>query len=175
MNENELMAQSIRQLQMMLNALAIHNPALPRLAADGIFGERTLEAVMIFQRDFFPPVNGVVNNAVWDAITAAYVKDQLENGSASPLRVLPGGWSTTEEGESGEQVLLTQAMLSSLSRRLTNFDGREMDRANTGGTLADLRAVQRLAGLPVSGTLDRATWEYLTRLYHIFVTRVEQL
>ena len=39
--------QPIRSLQYMLNQLAIHNDILTRLAVDGIFGERTLEAVMV--------------------------------------------------------------------------------------------------------------------------------
>lgn len=44
-------SQPIRSLQYMLNQLAIHNDVLTRLAVDGIFGERTLEAVMVFQRE----------------------------------------------------------------------------------------------------------------------------
>lgn len=174
MNKANSMEQSVRWLQYMLNELAISNPDLPRLTVDGIFGERTLEAVMTFQRDFFPPVTGVVNSQTWDAITSAYQKDQMTNGALSPLRVLPGRRSNTQEGQSSEQILLAQAMLSSLSRSLVNFGGSEMDRSNTGGTLADLRMVQKLAGLPPTGTLDRATWEFLSRLYHIFVTRADQ-
>ena len=64
--------QPIRSLQYMLNQLAIHNDVLTRLAVDGIFGERTLEAVMLFQREFFPPVTGQVDNATWDAIVRLY-------------------------------------------------------------------------------------------------------
>ncbi len=51
-------SQPIRSLQYMLNALAIHNSVLTRLAVDGIFGERTLEAVMVFQREYQLPVKG---------------------------------------------------------------------------------------------------------------------
>ena len=63
--------QPIRSLQYMLNELAIHNPVLTRLAVDGIFGERTLEAVMVFQREYRLPVNGVVDLNTWDAIQDA--------------------------------------------------------------------------------------------------------
>lgn len=174
MNETGMTDQSVRWLQYMLNELAINHTGLPRLTVDGIFGEQTLEAVMTFQRDFFPPVTGIVNNATWNAITDAYQKDQVTNGTLARLRVLPGSRASTKEGQSSEQILLAQAMLSSLSRALTNFDGQEMDRANTGATLADLRTVQRLAGLPMTGALDRATWEFLSRIYHIFVTRANQ-
>lgn len=175
LNESNLTEQSVRWLQYMLNELAVNHANLPRLTVDGIFGENTLEAVMTFQRDFFPPVTGVVNNAVWDAITAAYQKDQLINGALTPLRVLPGSRSSTLAGQISEQVRLAQAMLTSLSRVVSNFDGQGTDGSNTGGTLADLRIVQKLAGLPETGTLDRATWEFLSRLYHVFVTRGGQV
>ena len=54
----------VRSLQYMLNQLAIHDPKLIRLTVDGIFGERTLEAVMVFQREYHPPVTGVVDMGV---------------------------------------------------------------------------------------------------------------
>ncbi len=49
----EMTGQPVRSLQTMLNQLAIHDPKLLRLAVDGVFGERTLEAVMLFQRGLF--------------------------------------------------------------------------------------------------------------------------
>ncbi|MFQ9917168.1 MAG: peptidoglycan-binding domain-containing protein [Flavonifractor plautii] len=53
----------------MLRTISFAYPFLPRLTPDGIFGERTLEAVMLFQREFFPPVTRTaINQATWDAI-----------------------------------------------------------------------------------------------------------
>ncbi len=171
-NPNE---RSIRRLQYMLNELAIHASSLPRLVVNGAFDEPTLEAVMTFQRDFFPPVTGVVNNATWDAITAAYEKEQMTSSEPSRLRVLPDGSFQAGAGEAGQQIRLAQAMLNSLALVLSNFSRNDPDGHNSGSTQKDLRLVQALAGLPVTGTLDRATWEYLSRLYHIFVTRADQL
>ena len=50
-----LIGQPVRSLQTMLRTISFAYPFLPRLTPDGIFGERTLEAVMLFQREFFPP------------------------------------------------------------------------------------------------------------------------
>jgi peptidoglycan hydrolase-like protein with peptidoglycan-binding domain len=174
LNNDDTLEQSIRWLQYMLNELALSNAALPRLVVTGRFDEPTLEAVMTFQRDFFPPVTGVVDQATWDAIVDAYQQNQLFNGAPALLRVLPSSRFFTKEGQSSEQLLLAQAMLSSLSRAVTNFAGCAMDGNNSGETLADLQMVQALSGLPVTGTLDRATWEFLARLYHMFVTRSGQ-
>ena len=38
----------VRSLQTMLRAISFQYPAIPRLIPDGVFGERTLEAVMVF-------------------------------------------------------------------------------------------------------------------------------
>ena len=75
------------------------------------------------------------------------------------------------EGYHEMKIAIAQAMLCSLSKRVANFSPCQADRTNGGGTQADLRTLQTLAGIPVTGALDRLTWEYLTRLYHLFITR----
>ena len=68
----QLIGQPVRSLQTMLRALSFTYGFLPRLTPDGVFGERTLEAVMLFQREFYPPVTGQVDQGTWDAIAALY-------------------------------------------------------------------------------------------------------
>lgn len=170
-NETQHSGQPIRSLQYMLNELAIHDPKLPRLAVDGIFGERTLEAVMMFQREYHPPVTGVVDLGTWDAIRAAYFQTELLYGAPPPLNVLPCGTYTAIEGQECPPVLIVQAMFVSLSKVMTNFSPCKMSSCNDGETPANIRIVQKLAGLPTTGVLDRSTWSYLVQLYQALVTR----
>lgn len=51
----------VRQIQQQLARISQAYPAIPTIAADGIFGERTREAVEAFQRIFDLPVSGVVD------------------------------------------------------------------------------------------------------------------
>lgn len=169
--ETAMTGQPVRSLQYMLNRLAIQYPQLPRLAVDGVFGERTLEAVMVFQRDFHPPVTGVVNNETWNAIQAEYLHVELLYGAPPPLNVLPDGSYTAPEGHECPALLIVQAMFSSLSKVMTNFEPCDMDSCNSGKTHQNLRIIQQLAALPVTGTLDRVTWSYLVQLYQALVTR----
>lgn len=169
--ETEMTSQPVRSLQYMLNRIAIQYPQLPRLAVDGIFGERTLEAVMLFQRDFHPPVTGVVNNETWNAIRATYLDIELQFGAPPPLSVLPNGSFNAPQGEECSPILIVQAMFSSLSKVVTNFNPCEMNACNDGETHKNLRTIQSLAGLPITGTLDRVTWSYLVQLYQALVTR----
>lgn len=171
MNEAQHSGQPVRSLQYMLNQLAVHNDTFTRLAVDGIFGERTLEAVMIFQREYHLPVNGVVDLDTWDAIREAYFRVELLYGDPPPLNVLPSGTYTAAEGEESEPMLIVQAMFVSLTKVMSNFSPCKMNSCNDGDTPKNLREVQRLAGLPITGTLDRATWSYMVQLYQALVTR----
>ena len=167
----EMSGQPVRSLQYMLDQLAIHDPKLVRLAVDGVFGERTLEAVMVFQREYHDPVTGVVDLDTWDAIRRAYIKIELLYGTPPALNVLPNGGYTVDEGKEGEPIIIVQAMFVSLTKKVSNFKPCEINGCNDGNTPANIRTIQGLAGLPVTGVLDRATWSFLVQLYQALVTR----
>lgn len=63
----------VRQIQQQLNRIAQNYPAIPTIAADGVFGQRTAEAVRSFQRIFGLPVSGIVDYPTWYKISAVYV------------------------------------------------------------------------------------------------------
>ena len=63
----------VRQIQQQLNRIAQNYPAIPTIAADGIFGSRTAEAVRSFQRIFGLPASGIVDYPTWYKISAIYV------------------------------------------------------------------------------------------------------
>jgi hypothetical protein len=63
----------VRQMQEQLNRIAQAYPALPTITADGIFGEKTRQAVEDFQRVFGLPVTGVVDYRTWFKISEIYV------------------------------------------------------------------------------------------------------
>lgn len=65
--------QKVRQLQEQLNTIAGSYPALSRIGADGIYGERTREAVEKFQSIFGLPVTGIVDYPTWYKIQEIYV------------------------------------------------------------------------------------------------------
>ncbi len=64
--------QKVRQIQEQLNRIARNYPAIPQIAADGIYGQRTAEAVRAFQNIFDLPATGVVDYATWYQISGIY-------------------------------------------------------------------------------------------------------
>lgn len=63
----------VQQMQEQLAVISRSYPAIPTIAADGIYGQRTREAVEAFQRVFDLPVTGVVDFATWYKISQIYV------------------------------------------------------------------------------------------------------
>lgn len=65
--------QKVQQMQEQLNVIAGAYPALPRIAADGIYGPATRAAVEKFQSVFGLPATGKVNYQTWYKISEIYV------------------------------------------------------------------------------------------------------
>lgn len=65
--------QKVRQMQEQLNTIAGAYPALATLDVDGIFGEKTQEAVKKFQEVFGLPATGIMDYPTWYKIQEIYV------------------------------------------------------------------------------------------------------
>ncbi len=63
----------VRQMQDQLNVISGSYPLIPKVAADGIYGQKTKDAVEVFQEIFSLPVTGVVDFATWYKISQIYV------------------------------------------------------------------------------------------------------
>lgn len=64
---------AVRTIQTQLNAIANNYPAIPRVRVDGVFGPETQNAVEVFQRVFYLPVNGIVDYPTWYKISSVFV------------------------------------------------------------------------------------------------------
>jgi len=63
----------VRQMQDQLNRISDNYPLIPKITADGVFGNQTAEAVKVFQGIFNLPKTGVVDFATWYKISQIYV------------------------------------------------------------------------------------------------------
>ena len=63
----------VRQLQEQLQRISRTYPAIPSITPDGIYGNRTKEAVQKFQSVFGLPATGVVDYPTWYKISDIYV------------------------------------------------------------------------------------------------------
>jgi len=64
---------SVRTIQEQLNAISNNFPAIPKVRADGNFGEQTADSVKKFQEVFNLTPDGIVGSATWYKISDIYV------------------------------------------------------------------------------------------------------
>ena len=165
-----LIGQPVRSLQTMLRELSFLYDFLPRLTPDGIFGERTLEAVMLFQREFFPPVTGRVDQATWDAIAALYLQARARLAGPLPCRGYPNCDFSVQPDQESVHLYLVQSMFRALARLLDGIQSAPVTGQNDAATQHNIRWVQQLDGKPQTGVLDQGSWNTISRLYTLFVT-----
>ena len=64
---------NVRKIQEQLNRISNNYPLIPKVAADGVFGPSTEEAVRTFQRIFHLTPDGIVGKNTWYRISGIYV------------------------------------------------------------------------------------------------------
>ena len=163
--ERSLYNQPIRSLQWMLRTIAQHDGDLDLLVPNGIYEPVTQAAVSKFQRSHGLPVTGVTDRDTWEAIVLAY-DDALVMVSAGQALLLDIQQNfPPEPGQYSPYLHLAQGMMHFLAKEYNSVFKPEvtgyMDEI-TGHSLADF---QQLAGLPMTGKLDKPTWRHLTLQY----------
>lgn len=172
MNSQQLLGNPVLSLQTMLRQLSMVYDFMPSVPLDGIFGESTLEAVLIFQKERFPPVTGVVNQEVWEAIRGEVLENQDKIQKPRVLRAYPEAGDPLVFGEEGSEVALFQMMFSLLSQEIYGIMEEPPTGEFTEILRENLRWLQSISGLPITGELDSKTWDRLARLYEVYITKV---
>ena len=168
--EEEMVADPVRNLQHMLRRISYRHPFLPELQPNSRFDDRTLEAVMLFQKYFSPPVTGVVDQQTWQAIRDEWLDVERELADPRSLRGFPQQQQASV-GESKEFLYVAQAMFQTLSRLFDGVQEERIDGIQSGNSVDNTLWLQKRAGLPATGDMNRDTWDALVRLYELFVIR----
>lgn len=172
MYEEKMLGNPVISLQVMLRALKSVYQFLPEVPLDGIFGESTLEAVLLLQREIFPPATGVVTQEVWNFINNEVVKHQENIEKPRVLRAFPEAGDPLEFGEEGAEIALFQLMFQAISEKVSDIIPETPSGIYTEILINNVKWIQSVAGLPVNGKLDRLTWDRLARLYEVYITKV---
>ena len=169
---------AVTVLQVSLNRIAQNYPAIPKInPVDGIFGSQTEAAVRAFQQIFSLTVDGVVGRATWYQIVRVYVavlklaELQSEGQRFFFIQEYPEFLSLGDSGELVEQLQFMLAVIASFvpSVPAPNFTGL-FDNA----TLSAVRSFQRYAGLPITGSVGRSTWDAIFEQFNAVTQTIFQ-
>lgn len=154
------------QVQLWLRVIARQNGEAPLPAVDGVYSENTADAVRRFQSAHNLPANGIVDFATWNAIRAAYLPAAAAESLPVPLEVLPPSRGQISEGQAGGNIYILQAILNALAPHYANIQPLPYSGEFDAATRDSIREIQRAAGLPINGAVDRFTWNAIANLYN---------
>ena len=153
-------------VQTELNRIGQNYPAIPKIQPiDGVFGQQTEEAVRRFQEIFGLTADGVVGKATWYRLVSLYVgvnrlSELVSEGQR--MFVIPfQAPQAVSEGSPRNQVLMVQYFLSILAQFDPLIPFVTLDGIYGPATRQAVRSFQTAQGIPVTGTVDTATWNAL--------------
>lgn len=169
MMEHPTYRTAVRNLQKYLRILAdgTGGSEVFALPIDGIFEDATERAVSEFQSRYSLPVTGIADKATFDAAYLEYLKGTEKSRRAySPdlFPALPEGY-VPEFGEKSPFVVVLEFVLDELRVAYDTIPGFERDGTFDGDTALAVKEFQRIHSLPVTGRVDRRTWNELGRAY----------
>ena len=151
-------------VQTELNRISQNYPAIPKVAAvDGIFGARTENALMAFQRIFDLNPDGIVGPATWYALVRLYTAvTSLSELRSQGQKFYTIAWNQGQPispGDRGIRVEHLQYMLRVLSAYISQIPSVTVDGVYGSTTRSAVLAAQGYFRLPQTGTVDLATWD----------------
>lgn len=153
--------QPVRSLQTMLRVLAEHDDRHTTVVPDGIYGPTTLAAVSNFQRLHGLPVTGVTDQATWESIVAEYEPALIHVDQAVPVEIILNPNEVLRRGSQSPYLYVAQALLTVLAEVYSSIGTPTFSGILDEVTADALATFQALAGLPVTGDLDKITWKHL--------------
>ena len=164
----------VRTLQLRLNRISDNYPAIPKIAIpDGVFSFDTEEAVKTFQEIFGLTPDGIVGSATWYKILFLYnaVKrlNELNSEGIALSEVTKQYEGESKLGDSGTAVRNIQYFLNYLAEFYSEIPQIDIDGIFGEKTENAVKAFQRLFELPITGSVDLATYDTLYRTYLGFI------
>ena len=153
-------------VQTVLNRIGQNYPAIPKIQpVDGVFGQQTEEAVRRFQEIFGLTADGVVGKATWYRLVSLYVGvnrlSELVSEGQRMFGIPFQAPQAVSEGSPRNQVLMVQYFLSILAQFDPLIPFVTLDGIYGPATRQAVRSFQTAQGIPVTGTVDTATWNAL--------------
>ena len=153
--------ESVRQIQACLNRVSLRHPTIQRLTEDGIFGPRTFDAVVAFQRIFGLNPDGIVGPLTWARLQQECSSGDGGNGGGSGGAMPPFPGTNLQLGSRGESVRRVQHCLNYVSQPCS----RQLSEDGAFGPLTQAAVInfQRIFELTPNGIVGPITWDRLVR------------
>lgn len=177
MSRRSTESDAIRYLQTYLRAQRLADPTFPSVPVDGIFGTQTEYALTEFQRRNGLPTSGIADKSTWDLLYSQYLDILNELSLPAPIIPFPSYPRdyAISLGEQSFLVAILQYMIVEISIVYNTIEPVEITGLFDEGTKAVVADFQVRSGLIASGSVDRATWGAISRIFNLSTHYIEQI
>ncbi len=163
--------RAVRQAQEWLYGIALDGMPLPLLVPDGIYGEKTRDAVKIFQGLSGIGQTGVIDYVTWltlrDAYDGAYRKAEISH-PIYPFEYTKRG-EKVARGDRTSLVTIIQIMVETLLVAYNTLGNQPENGVFDAVTSANIAKLQEIWSLPSTGEVDLETWNKLADSYNKYL------
>ena len=160
---------AVLNLQKYLRRIEEPKNAVP---IDGIYGSDTRAAVSRFQKANDLKDTGIVDKETWDLLYIQYERMLEENDKRIYVDLFPKNPKdyATEIGEEGYFVSAIQFILNELRISYDTLPSFEANGIYDEETANAIKEIQRIHLLPITGRVDRRTWNAISDAYNRYST-----
>lgn len=156
----------ITEMQNYLRRISRDNSNIPLVIPSGVYDVRTEQAITQFQREYGLPVTGKVDRATWEKIYQVYLETEEYYAELASILPFPNSEHSINEGESGFEVYMLQAMLNTIFSFYGNIAPVPISGTYGPDTAEAVRQIQDIVGEKSTGNVDYRTWNRLAKLYN---------
>ncbi len=156
--------EGVMYLQYMLDVLSSFIEQIPPVEMTGSFDQQTVNGVVAFQKYNGLAADGIVGQQLWDLLTREY------NGIDQTVLSMEVYFPNEDAGvqviptASRPRTAMLQQRLNRLSGTCPEIGAVPVSGTANNATVYGIRQFQKIAGLPVTGKMDKSSWQALAVL-----------
>lgn len=158
-------SDAVSEIQQYLRNISEDHHEIPKVILTGVYDSKTREAVAAFQNMVGFPVTGKVDINTWNFL----VKENNIHVHAKemPLKVPCCSYDFIDikDGYEGDLIYVIKIMLNNFSKRYKNYNKLEISNKYNTETEEVIKQFQKTSMLPVTGLVDKTTWNTLVSIY----------
>lgn len=168
MPDNLFVGRPIRNAQIYLRRIAYEYDDIPVVVPDGIFGKQTAASVKAFQKKFFLPQTGEIDNSTWDKLTAVYDNVVEQNMPPEKVRIFFNPYIRIYPGETNDYLYPVQSIMLLVSKQFDNLGTLAITGIHDVQSVEMVQKLQDIFRIESNGIIDKKFWNRLAGLYEIY-------
>lgn len=160
----------VRNIQTMLREISTVDSRIPVVIPDGVFGQRTKDAVIKIQETADITADGIVDLITFEEIVTRYRSSLKKNALPRKAGLFITSDTVILPDDENEHLYTIKSMLKNIATRFSNIDLIEINNIHDDESVLIVKEIQRLSGIDDNGEINNETLNIISYLYEIWVT-----